>query len=390
MTPRGPSYWRNLAPERFSDIIGAIYDSAIQPELWPKTIGAIAAAANCFAGMIGVTDLDHEVATPLYSWGYEPGCVDFMTSFVKEVIAVYRGIPDLKSYYDVPLSARRASSPEILENSPYVRGLQSKYGIVDSVDLFLIAEPHRIAELGLSRHESAGYVTDRDLEVVRLLAPHIRRAVTIGDLLDMKTLETAALASALDGFAVGVVIVGAEGRILHANEPARGMLARGTPILSSNGRLATLQPKTTGELQQAISIAQANEASIGKVGIGVPLLNQNMSVATAHVLPLARGDRRTRLLPQAMAAVFVLPVDAPAPADLGTIARIFELTPAEGRLMKELAAGKSITDAAACLGVAEPTAKTHRAHIFSKMGIKRRTELMALIARLIPPLTLSR
>ena len=389
MASRDASDRQTLSNERFSDIVGAIYDCAIQPELWPKTIGLIGEAANCFCGMIGVSDLELEVATPLYTWGHEAGCVDFMTGHAKEVIRLYRSFPDLKSHYDEPISARRSTTPEMIEKSPFIRGLIETYRIVDSIDLFLIVEPNRIAEFGLSRHESAGFVTDRDLEVVRLLAPHIRRAVTIGDLLDMKHIETDALGSTLDGFAAGVVIVGDQGRILHSNEPARRMLAQGTPIVSRGGRLVTLQTKATSELQRAIALAQANEANIGKVGIGVPLINQNMTAATAHVLPLARGNRRTRLLPQAMAAVFVMPNEALVPVDFGTVARIFELTPTEGRFLKALAAEGSITDVAKKLGIAEPTAKTHRAHIYSKMGIKRRADLLTLLARLVPPLNLA-
>jgi hypothetical protein len=36
--------------------------------------------------------------------------------------------------------------------------------------------------LAPSRHESAGVMSDRDVAIVRLLAPHIRRAIAILDL----------------------------------------------------------------------------------------------------------------------------------------------------------------------------------------------------------------
>jgi len=49
---------------QFSDLIGAIYDCAIDPALWPQTIGAIAEAVGCFAGLIGVTDLKTRTSLP--------------------------------------------------------------------------------------------------------------------------------------------------------------------------------------------------------------------------------------------------------------------------------------------------------------------------------------
>ena len=375
-----------LAPERFCDLIGAIYDCAVEPALWPRTIAAIGEASNCFAGSISVIDLAGEAVQSLCTSGYQPGCIEWMASRATDVAKIYRSIPDLTAYYDEPVSSRRTVPAEVFDSSPYVRELGSRYGIIDSITLILIADRARVSEFGLSRHESRGFVTDQDLATLRLLAPHIRRSITISDLLDMKSIETQALGSALDSFAVGVVIVGDGGKILHKNEPAGGMLARGTPIVSNGGRLATLQPKTTSELSQAIAIAQTNEAGIGKLGIGIPLLDHAMKAATAHVLPLARGERRGRLMPQATAAVFVMPVDAPQPVDLGVVARMFSLTPAEGRLLSYLAAGASITEVAASLGIAEATAKTHRTHIFAKVGVKRRAELLTMLAQLIPPL----
>jgi DNA-binding CsgD family transcriptional regulator len=375
-----------LAPERFSDLIGAIYDCAVNPALWPQTIVAIAEAANCFAGMIGIVDLQNVTAHALFPAGYPAGCVECMMSYAPEMIGMFRSVPDLTALYDEPVSARRTVLPDVLEASPYAQEMMTKYGISDSINLILLAQPTRIAEFGLSRHESCSGTTDGDLAVVRLLAPHIRRSVTISDLLDMKSIETQALGAALDSFAIGVVIVGGEGRILHSNEPARGMLAKGSPIVSNGGRLATLQAKTTGELLEAIAIAQTNEAAISKLGIGIPLIDSTMKAATAHVLPLARGEQRGRLMRRAAAAIFVMPADTPQPVDLAVVARMFSLTPAEGRVLSHLAASANIPEVAAMLGISEATAKTHRTRLFAKMGVSRRAELLVMLAQLIPPL----
>jgi DNA-binding CsgD family transcriptional regulator len=91
-------------------------------------------------------------------------------------------------------------------------------------------------------------------------------------------------------------------------------------------------------------------------------------------------------MPQATAAVFVSPVDAPLPNDFSTIGRIFALTAAETRLLTRLAEGTSLAGTAAALGITLATAKTHRTHLFAKMGIRRRTELSAILARLVPPI----
>jgi DNA-binding CsgD family transcriptional regulator len=196
-----------------------------------------------------------------------------------------------------------------------------------------------------------------------------------------------ALGSTLDSIVMGVIIVADQGRILHTNQAAQRMLDARSPIVSLGGCLGALQAELTKELRRAIAAAQADASLIGAAGIGVPLVDKNMTAATAHVLPLARGDRPARRSnAETAAAVFVTPASTASPADVGTVARIFSLTPAEVRLLQLLVSGASLMEAAAALGITEATARTHRNHIFTKTGVSRRTDLLALVGRLVPPI----
>jgi len=191
-----------------------------------------------------------------------------------------------------------------------------------------------------------------------------------------------ALGSTLDSIVIGVIIVGEQGRILHANQAAQRMFAARSPIISLGGCLGALQADLTKELRRAIATAQEDANGIAGSGIGVPLVDKTMTAATAHVLPLACGGRHASVA----AAVFVTPAGAALPAEIGTVARIFSLTPAEARLLQHLVTGASLTEAATALGVTEATARTHRNHIFTKTGVSRRNDLLVLVTRLVPPI----
>jgi DNA-binding CsgD family transcriptional regulator len=199
---------------------------------------------------------------------------------------------------------------------------------------------------------------------------------------NVKTYLFEALGSTLDSIVIGVVIVGEQGRILHANQAAQRMFAARSPIDSLGGCLSALQGELTKELRRAIAAAQQDAKSIAGAGIGVPLVDKHLAAATAHVLPLAcgRGDA------SAAAAVFVTPAGAALPAEIGTVTRIFNLTPAEARLLQHLVTGASLTEAATALGITEATARTHRNHIFTKTGVSRRNDLLVLVTRLVPPI----
>ena len=191
-----------------------------------------------------------------------------------------------------------------------------------------------------------------------------------------------ALGSTLDSIVIGVIIVAEQGRILHANQAAQRMFAARSPIVSLGGCLCALQGELTKELRRAIATAQQNPNGIAGSGIGVPLVDKHLAAATAHVLPLACNGHHT----SAAAAVFVTPAGAELPAEIGTVARIFSLTPAEARLLQHLVTGASLTEAATALGVTEATARTHRNHIFTKTGVSRRNDLLVLVTRLVPPI----
>ena len=197
---------------------------------------------------------------------------------------------------------------------------------------------------------------------------------------------TEALGTTLDKLAVGVIIVTEDARILHANAAARHMLEARSPVVSVGGCLGALDAELTKELRRAITLVRTDAAHIGGSGIGVPLTDKDMTAAAAHVLPLARRDAREGGGTTSAAVVFVARANMMPPADIGTVARIYGLTPAETRVLQHLMAGASLAEAATALGVSETTAKTHRNHIFLKTGVSRRTDLFALIARLVPPI----
>ena len=136
-------------------------------------------------------------------------------------------------------------------------------------------------------------------------------------------METRTIALTLDKFSAGVIVVANDSRILYANDAARLMLQTGRPVHSINGKLSATDGAAARELTDAIVLAQRDEATIGATGIGVALKNASGVAAIAHVLPLAYGELRTRLIPQATAAVFVTQAGAKLSADMGAIARSF-------------------------------------------------------------------
>ena len=97
----------------------------------------------------------------------------------------------------------------------------------------------------------------------------------------------------------------------------------------------------------------------------------------ALVTPVARGRWPVRGV--AAAGVLVSdPEDLPPPP-AETFRRLWGLTAAEAALACQLAAGRSLEEAAQALAVRTPTARTQLSRIFAKTGTRRQAELMRLL-----------
>jgi DNA-binding CsgD family transcriptional regulator/PAS domain-containing protein len=371
-----------LAPERMSDLIGMIYDSAIEPDRWPGTIAEICRTVGCLSGMILLIDLHRSQHRLAYAWGMAP---QWERRFLDHS-------DTLTGFYARAFSKEICLDGEPLVLSSVISGerahaifaeLTRPEGITDAMQTVVLRHAGRLAVFGANRHERTDKLSHVERTTMRLLVPHIRRAVTISDLLDVKNIEVATLAATLDSFNAGILVVGDRARILHANRAARDMLSRRDPIAAINGALSIRDARARSEIASAIELARADEATIGANGIGVPLRNDGCAVA--HVLPLARGNLRTRLAPQATAAVFVTQREDSPPEDIGAFAENFGLTPAERRMLEYIVSGATLGEAAQMLDISANTARTHLAHIFSKTGITRQADLIALVNRMLPP-----
>jgi DNA-binding CsgD family transcriptional regulator/PAS domain-containing protein len=269
--------------------------------------------------------------------------------------------------------------------SVYAELLHSE-GVSEAMQTVVLRQARRLAVFGVNRQKDAGALTDNERTIMRLLVPHIRRAVAITDILDMKKLEAHALAATLDNYTIGVIVVAERKRIMYANDAARRMFSVDGPVSGADGSLKARDSAADRQLTEAIARAQRDERMIGASGIGVPLRNRIGEPAIAHVLPLTHGNLRTRLMPQATAAVFITKAEEPPMVDVDAVAASFSLTPAESRTLQHLVGGATVMETADALGISVNTTKTHLARIFSKTGASRQADLIGLVHRLMPPI----
>jgi len=377
----------DISPKLLSALIGAIYDCALDPARWEHALGEMVAALDCHNALLSLTDMRYDRL--LLTRGFrmnEAWWQAFQEKYVPEVAAQLSTI--LASWSpDKPFVISRDLSPEANQGAAYIEEGFGAEGIVDVLQCFLIGSPKRFAGLAFGRRQPQGVFSDREVELAELLIPHIRRAVTISDLLDVQALERTQLTSTLDALRCAVLLTDAKGKVLHANRSAARMLQEATAIRDRRGILTAALTPASIELSQAIKLAADENFEIGKTGLAVRLSEDDASLMLAHVLPLATSDLRSRFEPAAVAAVFIRNADD-ARDNAELLAATYELTPAETRVLSCLLAGRSLNESASELRVAPATVRTHLDGIFRKTGVSRQQDLLLLASRLASPAVL--
>ncbi|SIT58386.1 conserved hypothetical protein [Mesorhizobium prunaredense] len=367
-----------------SALIGSVYDCVLDPSRWEQALADIALALGCEKAILSLNDLGHDRVLIKKSFGWEPYWLGLRETHLPEIHSAVSEWLLRKASLEEPFIASRHIPASYMEVSPYVRECLSPQGIVDIAHFFLISTPTHFSELVLGWQDPHGAMTEGEVELGALLLPHLRRAVTISNVLDIGTIERTRMAETFDALRYGVMLTNGRGAVLHANRSAERMLRNGSPIGILGGTLHAKYRAANNELSKAIFLAAQDESKIGEAGIAIRLTEIGVRPVYAHVLPLARGDIRTQLQPEAVAAVFI---DAAPATQAGAdfTAAAFGLTEAEARVISNLLAGRTLFETAADLGIARTTARTHLSNIFQKTGVSRQAELVRLAMQAVPP-----
>jgi DNA-binding CsgD family transcriptional regulator len=372
--------------EQLSELIGEIYDAALDPSLWSDVLGK---AGRFVGGPVAAIFAKSPTALSgivyYHSAGRDPSYRQlYFDKYIK---------------FDPTTTAQYFSDVEqpmaVADIMPYREFLETRFykewcrpqGMVDAVTAVLDKSVTSAALFVVFRYQSEGVVDDEMRRRMRLVVPHIRRAVLIGRLVDLRATDAASLADTLDGLSAAMCAVNADGRIVHANAACHVLLDAGDFLSVAGGRIVASAPKIDQAFRELFAAAGSGDAAVGIRGIALPLMAPDGSRYVAHVLPLTSGARRLAgIAYSATAALFICKVATDAPAAPEVIARAYDLTPTELRVLLAIVEVGGVPESAVALGIAESTVKTHLRNLFVKTGARRQADLVKIVAGFASPL----
>ena len=371
--------------ETFSKVVESIYDCALNPNRWIDTADMIAQLVGAEDCLLGVHDMKNVHHGVMFQRGVEER---YVRLYAEKYAALNpHSVPlQLVPVGKVVTNGMLLDEQEFLSSRFYQEFVKPQ-GIFEAIGFSVLRTERRMGWLAANRLQGQPRYGDAEVRLLTLLSPHVCRAITISDALNLKTIRSEVLEVTLNALTSGVYLANSLGRIIYTNRAAEQQIENGNVLRIENNRLVPIDRMARARLATVIDEAIADEAAIPRSGFSVALPAREGGGLVAAVLPLHGGERRNLCGAfAAMAAIFVQDPIVVPPFPGEAFAKLYGLTGSELRTLLAMAPGLSVKEAAELLGIGDTTARTHLQHIHEKTGTSKQTELLHLFMSSTPPI----
>jgi DNA-binding CsgD family transcriptional regulator len=126
------------------------------------------------------------------------------------------------------------------------------------------------------------------------------------------------------------------------------------------------------------------DSEIGSSARSFPIRDADANaMMVAHVIPVRLSARDIFL--RCATVLAMTPVAPPQAPPVELVQSLFDLTPAEARVARSLATGKTVENIASDASVSLNTVRTHMRGVLEKTGCNRQAEVVALLTGIAPP-----
>lgn len=240
-------------------------------------------------------------------------------------------------------------------------------------------EETRFTNLSVYRPPSGGPFGAKEVAVLKLLVPHLRRAFRLHFQLSRLQGRSQSFDILLDSLPQGIILLGSRGAVIHMNSAARRFCKLGDGLLAASTGLAAENPVESAKLQALIG--QALSTSLGDgLSAGGGLLISRKSGQPFNVVVSPIGNLTTDFRQTVRVVVYVTDPSLRLRPHKKLLETIYGLTPAECRIALLMADGLSSSDIRETVAITANTLRSHLASIYRKTNTARQTQLVKLIS----------
>jgi DNA-binding CsgD family transcriptional regulator len=363
-------------------LIARAYDALSDGDSWDDLISSCARLAGGDSGVVYVKSPAAPDGVLVAASG-----IDLSAAYLAKYLAYYeRRSPLIPFFRDSPVGHVRAlgefAYSSAYRNGEYFADWVRPQGWGDMIGGHLLRSRELYSWLAIRRPDARGRYSAREVGLIRKIAPHLARAVRLKAKLEAERAMSPAGRALIDCLSCGVVIVDIAGKVLGVNRVAEHLVRGDAGLRLSHGHIHGERSRGDALLKSAIVGAARGFSSGRNAAADLVISRRDARPLTAHVIPFSAPTTWGRLAPsRAVAAIFLIDPDVETGRRVDVVVAAYGLTPAEGRLLREVCNCRGLIDAARKLNVTEATARTHLQRILSKTETRNQAELVSLVAK---------
>ena len=369
--------------DAFDQIRATLYDAMLDDARWPAASALIDEACGLAGNTVMVGEGPEDDVRALFVGAYCRGQrhEDVEREYLESYHSTDERVPRVRRLPDGRLAhVRELYTAEELKTSPTYNELMRRCDRQDSLNVRLDGSDGSHITWGLGDPvDSDGWGSSR-IALVTGLLPHIRQFVRVRQALVRAEARNTTVTALLDNPRLGVVHLDRRGRILEANDRARGILRRGDGLSDRGGTLRARAPADQARLERLVGGALPASGA----GVGGSMLLRRSAVSppfVVHVKPVG-GPQPDYGVRHVAALVLIVEPGGRHRVNPDVVATTLQLTRAETRVAVWLAEGKSVRDITEATGRAERTIYWHLRRIYRKQSISRQVDLVRLVLSL--------
>ncbi|MBL4783810.1 MAG: helix-turn-helix transcriptional regulator [Cohaesibacteraceae bacterium] len=384
---------RELDQSNVYALIDGIYGAALSGQ-WQHTIEQLARVSGDTKIYMYGYDIQIDHFQIMNFQNFDP---DFVSSFVQHYSGINPWAEKISNTRTGEVGSSRLHVPDdqLIGTEYHNDWMLPQENCMGGGALTLFNDNDRMMVLGANirmkdrvRHE------DSWLDLLRILTPHLTRAFRMQRALGGINLERQGYGEAIERTGNAAFLIDGSGNICHHNLAARSLLDNKDLIYLDQYRsVAAFDPVANKTIQHSLkAIASGSPEKIGDVfaihkrdrfeasyGLVLPLTGRGGQVSNVvslrDIQDPSRGAKPVAIL------MIVDPARKRNPV-AHILTGLYQLTPAEAALASSLSQGLSLLQYSETHSISLHTVRNQLKIIFDKTGVRKQSELVALIARI--------
>ncbi|WP_283535762.1 helix-turn-helix transcriptional regulator [Methylorubrum extorquens] len=221
------------------------------------------------------------------------------------------------------------------------------------------------------RHRQGAFLREQS-EHLDLYLPHLARAALLATRYTQSRYETTV--GDLEALGLAAAAVSLNGNLIARNAGFQALM----PSLVQDGPSGLVVTHQTAQAQVQAYLARTRSAPDTAPGASIPIpAEPGRGLAIVHLVPVSGAARD--IFVRTTCLVVIKMVDTENLPSSRLVKGLFDLTPAEARVVRDIARGPGVPEAAVQASVTEGTVRSQLKQVLAKTGTSRQADTAALL-----------